>query len=92
MILLDMDGVLTDFEGGVARLFDVQLPDPAERIGQPVHELLGVTKGQLWGRIDQAGLSFWQELEPLPWAQDLITLCRRSAELVICTSPTYTVA
>ncbi len=66
--LIDMDGVLCDFVGGVARLFDVDADalreaDAASPKGG-VEQGLGVSATQFWKRLDGAGPGFWADLEP----------------------------
>lgn len=85
-IFLDMDGVLCDFAGGVCALFGKPGPsagDPA----QALHEYLGVPKGVMWSRIGEVGARLWENLEPLPWAQDLVAWSRSHGNLYIATSP-----
>lgn len=85
-MLLDMDGVLTDFAGAACRLFDREPPGPDDR-GKAVHEVIGCPSRVLWARIEEAGLRFWDQLEPTEWADDLVSLAREAGELFIATSP-----
>ncbi|MDA3962145.1 MAG: hypothetical protein PF961_15240 [Planctomycetota bacterium] len=86
-ILLDLDGVLTDFDAGVCALFGRDVPPGPERVGTDIATALGLRAGQLWQRIDEAGARFWAELPETPWAQDLVTAARRAGEVVIATAP-----
>lgn len=91
IVFLDMDGVLCDFVGGVAALFNKPSPqagDPA----QPLHEYIGVPKGLMWNRIAESGAKLWENLEPLPWANDLVALARSAGEVMIATSPSLQAA
>jgi len=85
-ILLDMDGVLTDFAGAVCALFGQEPPGPAHR-GKDLAAATGIRAGQMWPRIDDLGAKFWRELEPTPFANELVSLCRKAGEVVIATSP-----
>ncbi|TVR14814.1 MAG: hypothetical protein EA401_03810 [Planctomycetota bacterium] len=87
LILLDMDGVLCDFAGGVAALFGQPGPRCADDAHKPLHEYLGIPKGQMWGRIGKVGSRLWEELQPLPWAEALVALCRDHGDILIATSP-----
>lgn len=91
MILLDMDGVLSDFCGGVGKMFGVSeeelyngwLPHHTD-----VAERLGVNQGSIWARIN-SNPTFWSGLEPYPWVDELIRLLDEEAnqKLFICSSP-----
>lgn len=95
-IYLDLDGVLVDFMGGVARLTGV---DNAHFYSSRNTHFWGLTEileeqtGELWPKdkfwrlIDDAGHDFWGALEKYPWADALYDLCRASAPTVIMTSP-----
>jgi hypothetical protein len=89
-ILLDLDGVLADWCSPVIRLFD---RDPAEVIGTwpagvyDLGEVLGISEVEMWRRVHAKGAGFWAELEPYPWAHDLLATCRMHARTTILTSP-----
>jgi hypothetical protein len=86
LILLDMDGVLTDFAAASCALFGVEPPGP-DRAGVDLPELCGVSSGLFWKRIDDAGLAFWEHLPPTEHADALVALVRSRGDLAICTSP-----
>lgn len=85
IIYLDMDGVIADFIGAVGDLFGKDV----EGLNQwSVEKHLKISSFELWARIDQKGISFWEGLNPYPWTEDLISLCYDWADDVyICTSP-----
>lgn len=87
MIYLDLDGVLTDWESGVLKLFETPLDGYKSTYGENIHDYLGVTKGELWKRINRAGEGFWSNLQPLSWARELHEELSRMDEVVILTSP-----
>jgi 5'(3')-deoxyribonucleotidase len=76
-IILDMDEVLVDFVGGMARhhgttrqkLRQKQKPGVWE-----MHRTLGISANTMWRPIYKSGLAFWLTLEPLPWIDDLIEM------------------
>jgi 5'(3')-deoxyribonucleotidase len=90
-ILLDLDGVLADFVGGVCRLWDISYAELVANWGDDydICVPLGITTDELWRRIDAAGESFWAELEPYPWAYDLFAACCELAPTTILTSPSW---
>ncbi len=83
-----MDGVLTDFVGEVLRLFE--RPEVLERWPPAVWDIervLGVSRRCLWTRIGEQGEAFWENLQPYPWAKELVKLVREIAPLTILSSP-----
>lgn len=83
-IILGMNGVLTDFIGGVGKLFDADL---SELNTFKVHKYLGVTPTDLWTKIAEDQY-FWAELKPLPWADELVeTLRSFDLPITVSTSP-----
>lgn len=95
-IYLDLDGVLVDFMGGVARLAGVDVePFYSSRnthwwgVMDILKEQTGRdwSKEDFWGLIEDAGHDFWAGLEKYPWADELYDLCREMAPTVIMTSP-----
>lgn len=84
-ILLDMDGVLADFVGGICRL-------RGEEVRWPDHNRLPEFFGygsstEMWSYIDTEGDTFWRQLEILPWARQLVDVCQQHGRVMICTSP-----
>lgn len=91
MIFLDMDGVLSDFCGGVGKMFGVN-KEELYTGWLPHHEnvasRLGVESGKVWARIN-SNPTFWSGLEPYPWVDELIEYLDKEAgqKLFICSSP-----
>lgn len=81
--LLDMDGVIADFVGGVGRLYDTDLNHMDD---WGIEEFLGVSEKEMWIRIDIEGPEFWATLPEYPWTNDLIRLLGPD-NLVISTAP-----
>jgi len=89
-ILLDIDGVLADFNGGVARLFGLTPEELLSRIKPGEWSLegpLGVTTKEFWKKIGEAGEDFWDNLEPYPWALDLYEVALRFGDVCLLSSP-----
>lgn len=91
-ILLDIDGVLADFVGGVEKEFDVDLSD-LEAWGMATaisaKKDINLTKNQFWNKI-QSNDRFWADLEPYPWAFDLVDMLKREVgpkKITLVTSP-----
>ena len=64
--------MLADFVQGVARLFGVSYGDLLNHQSWGIYEVCGVTEEEMWSRIDAAGQTFWEMLEPYPWLPDLV--------------------
>jgi len=99
IIMLDMDGVVTDWIGGVCNLLGVPL-DKLSLLWPPgkydIELALSAyferefTEDELWDRINHAEKfeGFWRHLEMLPWAQQLLDLVEdMGSEWYYCTSP-----
>jgi FMN phosphatase YigB (HAD superfamily) len=85
-VILDLDGVLADFDGGVCALFGAD-PPVHEHAGAAINEAIGVSRAQMWARIDRAGRRFWEDLVPTPFADELDQLARSYGSLFVATSP-----
>ena len=86
VVMLDMDGVLTDFEGAVCDLFGHEHLGP-EHLGKTLAEHIGISTRTMWARIDEEGAGFWEHLAPTPFADDLVRLARDAGRLFIASSP-----
>ncbi|MFG0296810.1 MAG: hypothetical protein ACF8PG_12965 [Maioricimonas sp. JB045] len=86
-VLLDLDGVIVDF---VSKALVVhRQPDLIDRWPPGVwdmHTLLGITKRDFWGPIDQIP-GFWEQLPPYPWKDELIATIEQVAPFTVATSP-----
>jgi hypothetical protein len=91
-ILLDQDGVLCNWVGGVCKLYgrdyDQLASDwvPGESC---LRRWLGVSNDELWERVNAEGAQFWADLEPYPWAYGLWVRCNAYAPTTICTTPGF---
>lgn len=90
-ILVDMDGVLTNFEKAVAEIS----PAPYSTDNTDYHKLyetMGWDNEQnMWDAVLTAGEGFWANMEPLPWARQLWNLVTSTnCKVLICTSPART--
>ncbi|XP_074244388.1 5'(3')-deoxyribonucleotidase, mitochondrial isoform X6 [Saimiri boliviensis] len=95
-VLVDMDGVLADFEGGFLRKFRARFPD------QPfiaLEDRRGFWVSEQYGRLrpglSEKAISIWEsknfffELEPLPGAVEAVKQMAnlQNTDVFICTSP-----
>jgi len=88
MIFVDMDGVLCDFITAAfsahGERFD---PEKYPRGEFECEKILGVTTSEFWRRVDFGGEAFWENLDPYPWALDLVKELQQIDRVVIATSP-----
>lgn len=98
VILLDMDGVLSDFVSSVSRIspnpHDVYNKSESKRMfgnseGSPLEEEFSFDSvNEMWKTIDAGGVDFWANIPAYPWAKHLIdVLSEFKARIVVCTSP-----
>lgn len=77
-ILLDMDGVLADFDEAACRAHGVdrELVETRRKPGEwSLVEPLGLTSlDEFWAPISALGEQFWLDIKPLPWLGELIEL------------------
>lgn len=92
-ILLDMDEVLVDFTAGACRVHGVNHAQLQRNRSRGVWNIrhaigTGITEEQFWQPIQHAGVRFWETLDLLPWALDLMKVVKRhDPHYVIVTSP-----
>lgn len=90
-VLLDMDGVLVDFHGGILKLFgreDLITDYPAGQYW--INEPLGISEEDLFARLEKEGPEWWASLDQLPWALALYESLTHAVgpRVYFCTSPT----
>jgi 5'(3')-deoxyribonucleotidase len=90
VIYLDMDGVITNFHTGVANAH--KRPDLAIKASQELwptdwwyNKELG-SEDDIWKPVDKLGIKFWEELQPLPYMEEVLTAVEDSGlPWYICT-------
>jgi len=92
-ILLDMDGVLTNFLQGAINVLNKKLDKTiteeqfvTEFGSWGINEYYGVSLDDFWTAI-QGEEDFWLNLKPLPWAKELYEWLSSEYEVTIVTSP-----
>jgi len=92
-ILLDMDGVLTDFHGGAMELFNkyFNLHHTVEAYARDYHDwdiarYYKISDGTFW-KIIELQPHFWFNLKPLPWFKELHMGLSQFGRVTILTSP-----
>ena len=85
-LLLDMDGVIVNFTGGLMKLFP-EIEFDGHPTSWDIHDFVGVPKDEMWRRIDAGGADFWANLAEFPWTDEVISLVESTSEWFISTSP-----
>lgn len=86
MIILDMDGVLTDFVKAALPLFGKDIDYPITKTN--MEEALGITTNEFWGAIEKAGHDWWANMPETLECDEILNLCQH---FVISTSPLMSV-
>lgn len=90
-IFVDMDGVIVDWLGAAAKAcgLDVRSPTIRNKLKQGVElqEAFGISDGAMWSRITPYGSEWWANLQPLPWANELLTRLAQRGDVTLLTSP-----
>src|SRR5690606_36854497 len=90
-IVLDCDGVLADFVGGVIRLLNLDRDAVMEKWPKgeyDVAKMVGLSETEFWLKVEDGGEPFWYGLDALPWMHGLYEASRKLAcQVVVATSP-----
>jgi 5'(3')-deoxyribonucleotidase/ribosomal protein L37E len=90
IILLDLDGVMTQFSEGVAKLFNIPTEVMIENWPGgwfAIEEAIGISTDEMWEMIKAEGERFWANLEETPWARELYEKCQELAPVFFLTAP-----
>lgn len=83
-ILLDMDGVIANFVDGAIEA--AGLPMTHGQASKWNFHLDHMSEDEFWTKIAQRP-AFWLNLEPYPWANELVDMCLEVAPVLFCSSP-----
>lgn len=81
LVYCDLDDVIVDFLGGALDVYGWtrQKFNARRQIGYwGIYTGMGITHEEFWSHPGLQRARFWQELKPLPWAQDLYRLLSRT--------------
>jgi 5'(3')-deoxyribonucleotidase len=90
-ILIDLDGVVTDFVKGAAKLFQLEHDELLKQWIPGCYEMektLGISTSKFFGKIEEAGEDFWANLEPFEYGIELFEFCQKLAPTCFLSSPT----
>ena len=95
-IILDLDEVLVDFLSPACIVHGTTKTQLIESgIWQPgisgLHKVLGISLDAFWQKLNAAGNEFWEDLEPQPWADELLELVidKSGGDWLIASTPGY---
>ena len=80
---VDLDGVLSHWEKSAAKTLGVDYNDPEIREklknGKRMETFVG-GDDKMWLMIDKEGEEWWENMEKLPWADDLVDMLRKETK------------
>jgi len=83
-ILIDINGVLADFDKASCEVCDIDINSEEVRkhlrSGGRIDKFINDDK--MWDKIRAKGVSFWEDLELLPWAKELYNALKTKSEMV----------
>lgn len=94
-IYLDMDGVCTDFVSAAIRAHGFDVDDTLRKWQQQhageffPYKIMGMEKDRFWKHLNTQGESFWTQLAPYPWYDELMERASVLGHVVFLTSPTH---
>ncbi len=89
IVLLDMDGLIADWTKSVAELMCVDYDNLIKNWPEGIYdtaEALGVSDSDMWKEIDK-NRTFWEDIEPYPYAQKFVKDLKSKYNVFICSSP-----
>lgn len=89
VVYLDLDGVLANFCGGVAR--DAGVPEESLDCWE-LWTKLNMTEIEFWDWLNSRPAQWWADLEPYPWAMDLYGFFLELGPVCFATSPSKSAA
>ena len=91
IVAVYLDGIIVSWLTAVCKLCDIDINDEdiRDELKDGVYlDAMGViSEEDMWGAIDREGVSFWANLDPLPWAKKLMKAMEELGTVYILTSP-----
>lgn len=87
MILLDLDGVCCDFVTAALDLYDTQLAHD-DILHYHFFGRLNTSVSEFYEKVDAMGPSFWTDMAPYPWFEELYAYLRAQDRVVFLTADT----
>ena len=90
IIFLDMDSVLCSFVQGTCNVHHLDYPKVFAAWPKGEYRLdygLRMLNAEIWSPIEKAGPSFWADLLPTPWCEQLLDLAQYADAYYIATVP-----
>ncbi len=90
IIYLDLDGVICNMIGGVAKLFNRNYTELIRSWTPGVYQIeniLGISRNEFYSALE-GNEDFWSNLEPFPYMMDLYEHCLKIAPTFLLTKPT----
>jgi len=85
-IFLDMDGVVADFVSGAIEA--TGLPLTHDQVDRRNFFEPYMSAEEFWKRIHDT-YEFWAGLDPYPWAQELVELCKQYGEVIFLSDSSH---
>lgn len=87
-LMLDLDGVMTDFVGSYLKGIGSNLK-PTDITDWDIPGLLGITYDKFWADIESFGEKFWSDMPAYPWFEELYEAMKHDSEdnVIFLSSP-----
>lgn len=87
-IFVDIDGVLADFVSASIAVHGGQYDEEAyPKLEWSIANVLGITESEFWAKIDATEPNFWPNLDPYPWALNLLESVRTRGRVSLLSTP-----
>jgi len=90
---IDLDGVLSDWLKGCCEVCEIDAESKefrdATKAGIEVPDIKSnnITQAEMWDKIVEIGSSWWEKLDRLPWADELLDMVGKYGEVAFLSSP-----
>lgn len=87
VVLLDLDGVITNFIGSASEVFNVDLYSVWPNGESDICNVLNISIEKFWEEIDNYGQKFWEDMKPYPWAKEFYSKLDKNFDVYFCSTP-----